>query len=104
MGKVVLCWTWPERIMLRIPISSCEKDLQASSPLIISMLNYFKIYYIRLSCCPVAQKNTDVSMMWALGYTHAYRFLVGETRGEEPFGRQRRTERMVLELREIVEI
>jgi len=51
-----------------------------------------------LLCCPVAQKNTDVSTMWAVGYTHAYRFLLGETHGEEPFGRQRSVERMVLKL------
>jgi hypothetical protein len=51
-----------------------------------------------LLSCPVAQKNTDVSMMWAVGYTLAYRFLVGETHGQEPFGRQRSAERMVLKL------
>jgi len=27
--------------------------------------------------------------MWALGYTHAYRFLVGETRGDEPSGKKK---------------
>jgi hypothetical protein len=35
-------------------------------------------------------------MMWVVGYTHAYRFLVGKPHGEEPFGRKRSPERMVL--------